>query len=142
MKSHVEIGATILDGHTSDLIQMARIIVLSHHEKWDGTGYPRGLKGEDIPIEGRITAICDVFDALTSERPYKKAWSIEAAVEEIKRGAGLHFDSRLVDAFVGILPKILKVRDCHADPEQTNAPTPLVVRPQRVGQEGYAYGRL
>ncbi len=139
MKSHVEIGATILDGRTSDIIQMARVIVLSHHEKWDGTGYPRQLKGEDIPIEGRITAVCDVFDALTSDRPYKKAWSIEAAVEEIKRGAGFHFAPGLVDVFVGILPKILRVRDCHADPKRTKAPA-LAFHPQGPGLEGYAYG--
>ena len=147
MKSHVEIGATILEGHTSDIIQLARVIVLSHHEKWDGTGYPRELKGENIPIEGRITAVCDVFDALTSDRPYKKAWSIEATVEEIKRGAGFHFDPRLVDAFIGILPKILRVRDCHAEPERTNAPAmgnhppgTAVSAVRRHSQDGYAYG--
>ena len=118
---------------------MARVIVLSHHEKWDGTGYPGELKGEDIPVEGRITAVCDVFDALTSDRPYKKAWSIEAAVKEIMRGAGFHFDPRLVDAFVGILPKILRARDCHEEPERTNAPA-MGNHPQGAGQEGHAYG--
>ena len=139
MKSHVEIGATILEGHASDIIQMARVIVLSHHEKRDGTGYPAGLKGEDIPIEGRITAICDVFDALTSDRPYKKAWSIEAAVTELKQKAGSHFDPRLVEAFVGVLPKILKIKDSYVDPERANAQV-LENQPQGPDQEGYAYG--
>ncbi len=88
---------------------------MSHHEKWDGTGYPYGLRGNDIPVEGRITAICDVFDALTSHRPYKEAWPVERAVEEIKRGASTHFDPQFVPKFVEVLPGIVKLRETYSD---------------------------
>lgn len=111
MKSHSTIGAEILSGHDSELMLMAREIALNHHEKWDGSGYPHGLKGEDIPLVGRIVAISDVFDALTSERPYKKAWPVEEAVAEINRGAGHHFDPALVEAFNKVLPQVLEVRE-------------------------------
>jgi putative two-component system response regulator len=90
MKQHPRIGADIIGDHSSALMQMARIIALTHHEKWDGTGYPQGLKGDDIPLEGRIVAIADVFDALTSERPYKKAWTAAAAIEYMQMQAGLY----------------------------------------------------
>ncbi len=99
MKAHVAFGAKILAGSKSDFIKMAEIIAISHHERYDGTGYPNKLAGEDIPIVGRICAIADVFDALTSERPYKKAWPNEEAVAEINKGKGTHFDPKLVDAF-------------------------------------------
>lgn len=92
MKTHAEIGAKILEGHSSDIMELARSIALSHHEKWDGSGYPYGSKDVAIPIEGRIAAVCDVFDALTSERPYKKAWSVEDGMDFIKDNAGSHFD--------------------------------------------------
>jgi len=115
MRSHAEIGGNILEGHTADVMQMAQVIAISHHEKWDGTGYPYGLRGDDIPVEGRITAICDVFDALTSHRPYKEAWPVERAVEEIKRGAGTHFDPQFVPKFVGVLPGIVKLRETYSD---------------------------
>ncbi len=107
MKTHTTIGAGLLDGSESKLLNLAKTIALTHHEKWNGTGYPNGLKGDDIPIEGRITAICDVFDALTSERPYKKAWTTADAVEEIKISGSEHFDQDLVDLFEKLLPKIL-----------------------------------
>jgi putative two-component system response regulator len=100
MKSHTVIGAKILSGSKSSFLQMAATISLTHHEKWDGTGYPNGLKGEDIPMVGRITCICDVFDALISERPYKKPWPIEKAFEEIGAGSGSHFDPVLVECFL------------------------------------------
>ncbi|KIL99597.1 Response regulator [Paramagnetospirillum magnetotacticum MS-1] len=90
---------------------MARNVALCHHEKWDGSGYPQGLKGEDIPIEARIAAICDVFDALTSSRPYKEAWPLEKAVALVKDQSGKHFDPRLVEVFLGILPEIVALRE-------------------------------
>jgi len=97
---------------------MARVIALTHHEKWDGTGYHRGLKREEIPLVGRITAIADVFDALTSVRPYKKAWPVEDAVALIKRESGTSFDPELVQKFVAILPQILAVREKYSDTPQ------------------------
>ena len=104
MKTHCEIGADLLSGSNSETLQLAEIIALTHHERWDGSGYPKGLRGEDIPIEGRIVAIADVFDALTSERPYKKAWTAEEAIAEIKRSSGSHFDPEVVEAFLKCLP--------------------------------------
>ena len=102
MKSHAQIGAALLrEGH-SPLVQVAETIALSHHERWDGTGYPHGLAGEEIPIEGRIVALCDVFDALTNERPYKKAWPIPEALAEIARESGQQFDPRAVQAFLSL----------------------------------------
>ena len=109
MKTHAEIGAKLLEGDDSDLLLMAREIAYSHHEKWDGTGYPRGLAGKEIPQAGRIAALADVFDALTSERPYKKAWSIEDAVVLIKENRGLHFEPKLVNLFLELLPEILDI---------------------------------
>jgi putative two-component system response regulator len=99
MKGHTCIGARLLqDGH-SDMVKMAETIAFTHHEKWDGTGYPQGLRGEDIPLVGRIVAIADVFDALTRERPYKDAWTLERAREEIVNQSGHHFDPAIVNAF-------------------------------------------
>jgi putative two-component system response regulator len=109
MKTHATIGAKLLDGDHSDLMNMAREIALSHHEKWDGSGYPSGLAGEAIPMAGRIAALADVFDALTSERPYKKAWIVEDAVNLIKENSGKHFDPKLVEIFLQELPKILEI---------------------------------
>ena len=100
MKTHTTIGARILAGSRAPLIQMAEQIALTHHERWDGSGYPEGLAGEDIPLVGRIASICDVFDALLSVRPYKGAWTVEAAVAEIARQAGRQFDPRLVPLFL------------------------------------------
>jgi len=115
MMTHAEIGGDILGDHGTDLMRMAQEIALTHHEKWDGSGYPNGLKGEDIPIEGRISAICDVFDALTSERPYKKAWPIEEATALINEQSGKHFDPKLVRLFNEVLPDILAIREEYAD---------------------------
>jgi len=115
MKTHAELGADILADNESEIIQLARTIALTHHEKWDGKGYPKGLSGEDIPIEGRIAAICDVFDALTSWRPYKNPWPIDEAVKYLQAHAGSHFDPTLVPLFVNILPDILKIREEHED---------------------------
>jgi putative two-component system response regulator len=110
MKRHPLIGAEILGIHQSGLLAMAQRIALAHHEKWDGSGYPNGLAGEGIPIEARIIAIADVFDALTSVRPYKSAWSVEQAVEHLRAQAGRHFDPALVELFIAELPAILEVR--------------------------------
>ncbi len=115
MKSHTVKGAEILSGDESDLIQMARQIALEHHEKWDGSGYPHGVKGEDISLAARIVAICDVFDALTTERCYKKAWTVAQAVQEIESQSGLHFDPWLVEKFKEILPKIIEIKEKFRD---------------------------
>ncbi|HEY8035196.1 MAG TPA: HD domain-containing phosphohydrolase [Methylobacter sp.] len=117
MKTHAIIGANILEGDDSDLMKCAGEIALTHHEKWDGSGYPQGLSGEDIPLTGRIAALADVFDALTSGRPYKKAWTVDASVCLIKENRGTHFDPELVDVFIQQLPEILKIRDQFSEPE-------------------------
>lgn len=109
MKTHCNIGAELLSGHNSELLKVAQAIALTHHEKWDGSGYPQGLAGKDIPLAGRIASICDVFDALTSERPYKKAWAIDDAIHEIRTQRGSHFDPQLVDLFVGNLSTVKNV---------------------------------
>lgn len=116
MREHVMIGVNILDNGKSELVRTAATIAASHHEKWDGTGYPAALAGEDIPVEGRIAAIADVFDALCSERPYKPAWPIETAYAEIVAGSGRHFDPACVAAFQARWPEILTVMQ--ADDEQ------------------------
>ena len=110
MKTHPEIGAEILGDSDSDLIALAKVVSLTHHEKFDGTGYPNQLKGTDIPIEGRIVAIADVFDALTSKRPYKEAWTVEDALAFIDSQSGLHFDPQLVVLFKQCLPSILEIK--------------------------------
>ena len=108
MKTHTTIGARILSGSSSPLVQMAEKIALTHHERWDGSGYPAGLSGEEIPLVGRICTVCDVFDALVSDRPYKNAWSVEEALEEIDRMAGRHFDPRLAKLFVDLAPTMVE----------------------------------
>ncbi|KJZ08686.1 chemotaxis protein CheY [Marinomonas sp. S3726] len=110
MKQHTQIGADILNKSDSKLINLASEIALSHHEKWDGSGYPNNLVGEAIPESGRIVAITDVFDALSMKRPYKDAWPIDDVIEEIVKNAGSAFDPRLVDIFQQILPQILEVK--------------------------------
>ncbi|MEX2529201.1 MAG: HD domain-containing phosphohydrolase [Gemmatimonadota bacterium] len=115
MHRHPEMGAEIIGEHESDVLQMAREIALTHHERWDGTGYPRSLKGEEIPLVGRIVAIADVFDALTTDRPYKESWSVERAVAFIESQAGQHFDPDLVRSFHKALPGILKLRARYSD---------------------------
>ena len=110
MRSHAEIGAAIIGEHAGGLLKMARTIALTHHEKWDGSGYPNGLKGEEIALEGRIVAIADVFDALTSVRPYKRAWTVEEAIETMQRDSGSHFDPKLIALFVANLPAMLEIK--------------------------------
>ena len=115
MRRHPEIGHGIIGGHRSALLKMAAEVALTHHEKWDGSGYPRGLRGEAIPQTGRIVAVADVFDALTSVRPYKPAWPVEAAVGELIKCSGAHFEPRVVDAFLARLPDILAVTAAFGD---------------------------
>ncbi len=109
MKTHALIGAQILSGSNSRLMQMAESIALNHHERWDGSGYPYKKKGKDIPLEGRIVALCDVFDALTSERPYKQAWDINDALAEIEKLSWVHFDGDLVQAFKENIDTMVKI---------------------------------
>jgi putative two-component system response regulator len=108
MKTHVHIGASILSGSRSPALQMAEVIALTHHERWDGAGYAR-LKGEAIPLEGRIVTVADVFDALTHSRPYKPAWSTEESLGEINRLSGKQFDPQVVHAFLSVLPEVLEI---------------------------------
>ena len=110
MKSHVDIGVRIIGEHDSGLLAVARRIVSGHHEKWDGSGYPQGLRETAIPIEARIVAVADVFDALTSERPYKKAWSVEDACALLIEQKGRHFEPLLVDLFLDCLPQVLEIK--------------------------------
>ncbi|MEE5082846.1 HD domain-containing phosphohydrolase [Pseudomonas alliivorans] len=111
MQTHPRIGYEILhDPHGSGLTDMAAEISLGHHEKWDGTGYPSGLKGEDIPLSARIVALCDVYDALRMVRPYKPAWDIEAATAYIKEHAGSHFDPALSDVFCEIIDEVERLK--------------------------------
>jgi CHASE2 domain-containing sensor protein len=107
MKTHTTIGARILSGSRSPLVRMAETIALTHHERWDGSGYPAGLAGEDIPLVGRICAVCDVFDALLSDRPYKVAWPVDAALEEIRQMGGWHLDPHLAELFLELAPQLL-----------------------------------
>ena len=115
MRKHPEFGAAIIGEHSSDLMKLSKEIALTHHEKWDGSGYPKGLMGENIPISGRIVAIADVFDALTSERPYKKAWSVEESLKVIDEGAGKHFDPDLVGLFRDVMPDVLRIKEQYAE---------------------------
>jgi len=119
MKQHTTIGAKILEGSDTEFIKLAEVIALTHHERWDGTGYPRGLKGSDIPIAGRITTIADVFDALVSKRPYKKPFSIEKSFEIIRQDCGKYFDPKVVDAFFAIEKEILEIRNKYSDSEES-----------------------
>ncbi|HEX7297946.1 MAG TPA: CHASE2 domain-containing protein [Solirubrobacteraceae bacterium] len=103
MRRHTEVGGAILSGSSSPVMRMAEEIALTHHERWDGSGYPNGLAGESIPLSGRICAVCDVFDALLSDRPYKEPWPLHEALGELRRERGRHFDPAVVDAFLGIV---------------------------------------
>ena len=115
MQRHCEIGFRIVNSETSRLLKTSALLAYTHHERWDGNGYPEGKRGAEIPLFSRILAIADVFDALTTVRPYKKAWTVEDAVTEIKKSSGSHFDPMLVDAFLRCLPKIVEVKLDYAD---------------------------
>lgn len=115
MKTHTVIGAGILDSPSSVYLEQGRIIALSHHEKWDGSGYPRGLAGEDIPLYGRICAVADVFDALTSRRPYKQPYSNEKALSIMREGRGTHFDPDLLDLFMDNIDSVFAIQRQYRD---------------------------
>lgn len=115
MRQHTTIGYEILNNSSSPAVQMAAEIALTHHEKYDGTGYPYGISGEKIPLFGRIVAVADVFDALTSDRPYKAAWSLERARDHLISGKGSHFDPDCVDLFLSEWEEILKVHKKYQD---------------------------
>jgi putative two-component system response regulator len=117
MKQHTIIGARILSGSSSELLQMGELIALNHHEKWDGSGYPHGLSGDAIPLVARIVSLADVFDALTTKRCYKPAFEVDTALDLIKKGRGSHFDPECVRAFLGILQEVLDIRERFREPE-------------------------
>jgi putative two-component system response regulator len=109
IKTHTTIGGEILARSDAAILQLAETIARTHHEKWNGTGYPAGLAGEQIPIEGRIVALADVFDALTSKRPYKEAYPLEKAVDIVQKDSGSHFDPRVADAFLAHLDEVQEI---------------------------------
>ena len=115
VETHAEEGHRLVRGSSSSILDMAATIALSHQEKWDGTGYPRGLKGEAIPIEGRIVAVADVFDALTSDRVYRPAFPLKTAVDMMREERGVHFDPELLDSFVDTLGELDGIRRAYAD---------------------------
>lgn len=115
MQQHTVIGAQLLSNSHSPILQMAELIALTHHEKWDGSGYPNKLSGEDIPLVGRICAIADVFDALSSRRCYKEPWPLEKTLQEIRSLSGIHFDPRLIEMFEELLPVIIDIQRTHSD---------------------------
>ncbi len=105
MRTHTTMGAQILSGSEYPLLRLAEEIALCHHERWDGAGYPNGLRGEEIPRSSRVVAVADVFDSLTHERPYKRAWTIRETLTEIRGNAGRHFDPSVVAAMMRIAPE-------------------------------------
>ena len=115
MKKHATMGTDILRNSDFEFLQMGEVIARSHHEKWDGSGYPRGLKGEEIPLSGRIVAIADVFDALTSKRPYKEPFPLEKSFAIIEESRGTHFDPVVVDAFFAVKEGILGIKEQYQD---------------------------
>lgn len=123
MRAHTIMGAQMLDGSNSPAIQLAARIAMQHHERWDGRGYPDGLGGEDICIEARICTVADVFDALTSVRPYKKAWTVDAALEEIETCAGTMFDPDLATMFVGMEDRIREIMERSRDGSLVTLPS-------------------
>ena len=110
MKTHTTIGAHIIGIHNSEIIKTAKVVAATHHERWDGSGYPAGLGGKEIPLISRIVSMADVFDALTSKRPYKSEWPLEKALSEIKQNSGTQFDPEVVDAFLKSIPEILAIK--------------------------------
>ena len=135
MRLHTTVGAELLSGASSDVMRMAEEIARTHHERWDGQGYPAGLAGEAIPLPGRICAVCDVFDALLSDRPYKEPWPLDAAVAQLRRDRGAHFDPAVVDAFLRIVdslePELLaRAPSSPAAPAPGDTPAPPATAPR------------
>ena len=130
MKRHPLVGARILSGSDSDVIKLAEIVALTHHEKWDGSGYPHGLKGADIPLVGRIVAICDVFDALTVRRPYKEPLAFENASAILRQSSGNHFDPAVVRAFFMAETEARHIHHLYGDdsPDRPQAPAVVAAR--------------
>jgi CHASE2 domain-containing sensor protein len=133
MRRHTTIGAELLSGSSSEVMRMAEEIARTHHERWDGKGYPVGLAGEAIPLVGRICAVCDVFDALLSDRPYKEPWPVHEALDQLRRERGQHFDPAVVDAFLAIVddldPKLLAPSG-RAAPAPADTPAPPAAAPR------------
>lgn len=117
MRTHPTIGCEIIGEHEDKLLSTAREVALTHHEKWDGSGYPQGLKENDIPLSGRIIAVADVFDALTTKRPYKEAWPVEKAINLLKEEKAKHFDPHLVDLFIENLDQVLSIKEQFGEPD-------------------------
>jgi putative two-component system response regulator len=134
MKTHTSMGASILSGSNAPLIQMAETIALTHHERWDGSGYPAGLAGTEIPLIGRVVAICDVFDALLSVRPYKHAWTLDNALAEIRAQSGRHFDPNLVEPFERLARAVAD--DSWSDASGSDFPAELLLSEQPSGDRG------
>jgi len=120
IKTHTAMGARILANSRAKLLKIAEQIAISHHEKWNGKGYPQGLSGDEIPMVGRIVGLADVFDALTSKRPYKDPFPVEVAIDIIKKERGQHFDPDVVDAFLKNINEILKIKSEVASAEHTS----------------------
>lgn len=132
IETHPQIGINILQTSDSELIKLARTIIQSHHEKWDGSGYPEGKQAEQIPMPARIAAVCDVFDALISDRPYKTGWPHPQALDYLKTHSGTHFDPQVVQAFEVIYPEVCQFANLHADRQQHTSPediTPASITP-------------
>ena len=118
MQTHAELGYNMLKSSNKQILQSASIVAYQHHEKWDGSGYPRGISGEEIHIFGRITAVADVFDALGSERIYKKAWELDAILQLFEEEKGKHFEPKIIELFIANLDLFLKIRDKYIDVEE------------------------
>jgi len=119
MKNHTKIGARILAGAKAPVLRLAQEIALTHHEKWDGTGYPAGLYKEKIPISGRIVGLADAFDALTSRRPYKNPYPMDIALKIIRKDRGTHFDPTVVDAFLDCIDEVKAIKKIFSGPRDT-----------------------
>ena len=115
IRTHTEMGYKIIGVQSAEVLNLGALVAYTHHEKWNGSGYPRALKGDDIPLVGRLAAVGDVFDALTSVRPYKKAWSVDDALALIEREAGEHFDPEMAKLFLGMRPEIVKIMEKYHD---------------------------
>jgi putative two-component system response regulator len=119
LRNHTQLGKEILSAGQSPFLRVAARIALTHHEKWDGSGYPLGLKGEQIPLEGRITAVADVFDALSTSRPYKRAFELDECFQMLQDERGKHFDPEVLDAFLACREAVVDIAKSYADPEET-----------------------